>query len=260
MKLRYTVAVLATTAMAPLGVSLAQAATLSDLVAGNTLTESDLVFDNFFFDDRFGVDATGTLPDNNETPFAGDRSVDASEVEITTSSTAGSVSLIAKIDPAISIADEESPGIDHLFEFFLDFNVSVIGGSSRQITAVTLGGGDLFATGTSVAEVIYDIVGFTTIGNDLEIFESPSFSPFSQTSDTQNLTATSFLDLKGQIEGNTRAGDVAGLSTFFLRFDLAGTPPPPPPPPDGVVPVPPALPLFVTALAGLALWRRARHV
>jgi hypothetical protein len=253
MKFRHVLAVLATTAPLALGATFAQATPLSSLVAGGTLTEGDVVFGGFYFDDRFGDDETGGLPDSIETPLAGDRSVAASEVEITTSSTASSVTLTARIDPGVSITGGTalSPSI---FEFLLDFDVSVSGTSSRTITGVTLGGGDLFATGSGVSEIIYDILGFG-VTNDLEIFEAPAFSPSSQTSASEALAATGFLAFAGQIEGDTRGSDTAGLSTFSLTFDLAGTPPQP----DGVVPVPPALPLALSAFAGFALLRRARR-
>jgi hypothetical protein len=75
--------------------------------------------------------------------------------------------------------------------------------------------------------------------------------------DSLGIAATSFLGLEGRIEGDTTGASTAGLSTFSLTFDLAGTPPQPQP--DGVIPVPPALPLALTAFAGLAVLRRARR-
>jgi hypothetical protein len=254
MTFRQILAVLATTAVMPLGATLAQATPLSTLVAGTTLIQGDVTFDGFFFDDRFGDDETSGLIDRTESPLAGDRSVDASQIEITTSSTASSVTLTATINPAISIADEGGANLPHIFDFFLDFSVSVSSTSSRVITGVTLGGGDLFATRSGVSEVIYDIVGLGGL-NDLEIFDAPSLSPSSQTSQSQVLADLGLVDFRGRIEGDTRAGDTAGLSSYSLTFDLAGTPPPL----DGVVPVPPALPLALTAFAGFALLRRARR-
>jgi hypothetical protein len=255
MKLRHSLAVLAATAVIPFGAPFAQAATLSDLVAGGTLVEHDLVFDGFFFDDRFGDDETGGRTDTQDPSFPGDRSVDASEIEITTSRAGSTVSLTATIAPSIFIQDG-SRVAPRLFEFLLEFNVSVAGASSREIAAVTLGGGDLFATGTGVSEAIFDIVGFGPGLTDLEIFEAPGFG-LSQASDRETVPLTSLLQLAGTVEGDTNAdGDTAGLSTFSFTFDLAGTPPPPL---DGVVPVPPALPLFLTAMAGLGLLRHVRR-
>jgi hypothetical protein len=258
MTFRHTLAVLATTAVLPLGATLAQATPLSSLVGGSTLTEGDVTFSGFFFDDRFGDDVTGTEPDRQNATFPGDRSVDASEVTITTSSTASSVTLTATIDPGISIAEAADPDLflENIFDFFLDFDVSIAAGSSRTITALRLGGGDLFATGAGLSEVIYDVLGFGG-GSDLEIFEAPGLTPFSQTTDAVGIPAVTALGLAGQIEGETLSGATAGLSTFSLTFDLEGTAPPPPI--DGVVPVPPALPLALSAFAGFALLRRARR-
>jgi hypothetical protein len=253
MMYRQALAVLIATATTSLGATAVQATPLSSLLAGGTLVQGDVTFANFFFDDRFGDDGNPILSERSNTPFAGDRSVAASEVDITTSSTASSVTLTATIDPGISISGAFGD-FPYIFDFFLDFNVSVSAASSRKITAVTLGSGDLFATGAGVSEVIYDILGFQA-GNDLEIFEAPGLAPSSKTSDTQSLASMSFLAFQGQIEGDTRAGDTAGLSTFSLTFDLADAAPPP----DGVVPVPPALPLALTAFAGFALLRRARR-
>ena len=235
-------------ALSPLS---AQAATLSDLVSGGSLTEGDVVFDNFVFNDRFLEDFTGD-PDT-ETPYPGDRPVAASEIEITTSSTAGTVSLTASIDPAISIADAASPTLDHIFEFLLDFTVSVAAPSSRQIVGASLGGGDLSASGDAVSEVRYAPGGFAIAGDRLEIFEAPGFTPSSATFDTQSFAATSSILFEGSIEGNTGPGGTAGLSTFTLTFDLVGDPPGP-----GVVPVPATLPLMLGALAGFGFLRRRR--
>jgi hypothetical protein len=258
MTFRHTLAVLATTAVLPLGATLAQATPLSSLVGGSTLTQGDVTFGGFFFDDRFGDDDTGAALDRQDPTFPGDRVVAASQVDVTTTSTDSSVTLKATVDPAIGISGGTDV-VELIFDFILDFNVSVSSTSSREITGVTLGLGNLFATGNAFSEVIFDIVDFQVPeGNDLEIFEAPQLSQTSQTSDTVALAATRFLAFRGDIEGNTRADDAtAGFSTFSLTFDLEGTAPPPPI--DGVVPVPPALPLALSAFAGFALLRRARR-
>jgi hypothetical protein len=227
------------------------AAALTDLVGGATLSEGDIIFSNFKFDDRFGTDVTGGLLDRQNAPFSGDRSVSASEIEVTTSSIANTVTLAATISPAISISDEFSPGFDHIFDFFLDFTVSVLSTSTREITGVTLGGGDLFATGEAVSEVIYDILGYGG-GNDLAIFEAPLLNPSSSTSDSESFAAMTSLLFEGQIEGNTSSGATAGLSTFSLTFNLQGTPPPD----DQTVPTPATIALLSVGLAGLSFRRR----
>jgi hypothetical protein len=257
MTFRHTLAVMATAAPLVFGITGAQATPLSSLVSDGTLTEGDVVFGGFFFDDRFGDDETEGAPDRQDASLPGDRSVASSEVEITTSSTDSSVTLTARIAPAIGISGG-TEAIERIFDFFLDFDVSVAAASSREITAVTLGLSDLFAQNDAFSEVVYDILDLDA-GNDLEIFEAHTLAPASQTSDSVALAATRFLAFEGQIRGNTFADNAtATLSTFSLTFDLAGTSPPPPPL-DGVIPVPPALPLAMTAFAGFALLRRARR-
>ncbi|TCO70614.1 putative secreted protein [Rhodovulum euryhalinum] len=227
-------------ALSPVG---AHATTLSNLIAGSTLIQGDVTFDNFAFTDFF----------DSETPFAGDRPVSASQIEITTAATASTVSLTATIAPGISIAGAP-PGtnLDHIFEFFLDFTVSVAAPSTRQIIGASLGGGDLSASGDAVSEVVFAPGGFSIPGDRLEIFEAPGFVPSSASSDSQSLTAASSYLFEGSIEGNTGVGGMAGLSTFTLTFDLAGNAPPGPAP----VPIPASLPLLLGALAGLGLLHR----
>ena len=223
------------------GTNGANAATLTDLVAGASLVEGDVTFDNFYFEDFFD--------DPGETPFSGDRPVSASEIEITTSSTATSVSLTASIDPAISISGiDPTSGFEHIFDFFLDFEVSITG-SARTIVGVSLGDGDLFAAGTDAfAEVIYDVedAASNPLVSNLEIFAVTGSTD--QTSDSAAIAPLTELLFLGAIEGNTfDDSSTAGLSTFTLTLDLAGTPPPAP------VPLPAALPLLLSGL-GAVFW------
>jgi len=233
--------------------SASSAATLSlaDLIAGTSVVQGDVTFSNFFFDDRFGVD--GGTSDRNEIAYSGDRSVSASDIEITTSATADTVSLIAKVNKDLSVSSVDSTsGLPHIFDFFLDFSVSVSSSSSRQIDGVILGDGDLSAIGEGFSEVIYDIAGVGT-NNDLEIFEDPGGTDPSETSDFENLIATSSLGFLGRIKGSGGIDSAADLSTFSLTFDLEGTPPVPP---TSVVPLPAGLPLLLGALSILGLARR----
>lgn len=217
----------------------AHAATLSDLVGGATLTEGDVTFSGFAFTDNVPSPA-----------FAGDFVADPNGIEVTTSSTASTTTLSFNLDPGASISGfDTASGLAHLFSFFVDFNVAVSGGSTRTLTDVTLGGGDLFATGDAFSEVIFvDVINTPSV--ELEIFEDTRTGS-SQTSETAMLGGLSSLDLFGTVEGNTFVdGATAGLSTFSLTFDLAGTAPPPSP-----IPLPAGLPLLLAGLGGLALLR-----
>ena len=217
----------------------AHAATLSDLVGGATLTEGDVTFSGFAFTDNVPSPA-----------FAGDFVADPNGIEVTTSSTASTTTLSFSLDPGASISGfDTASGLEHLFSFFVDFNVAVSGGSTRTLTDVTLGGGDLFATGDAFSEVIFvDVINTPSV--ELEIFEDTRTGS-SQTSETAMLGGLSSLDLFGTVEGNTFVdGATAGLSTFSLTFDLAGTAPPPSP-----IPLPAGLPLLLAGLGGLALLR-----
>jgi len=214
-------------------------------VAGATLTEGDVTFSGFVFTDNVPTPA-----------FAGDFVADADGIEVTTSSTASTTTLSFSLDPGASISGfDTASGLAHLFSFFVDFNVAVSGGSTRTLTDVTLGGGDLFATVDAFSEVIFvDVItpqpNTTTQPIELEIFEE-TLTGSSQTSDTAMLGGLSSLDLFGTIKGNTFLdGATAGLSTFSLTFDLAGTAPPPSP-----IPLPAGLPLLLAGLGGLALLR-----
>ncbi|MEQ8900434.1 MAG: VPLPA-CTERM sorting domain-containing protein [Roseovarius sp.] len=219
----------------------AYAATLSDLVGGATLTEGDVTFSGFAF------------TDNVRTPaFAGDFVADANGIEVTTSSTASTTTLSFNLDPGASISGfDTASSLGHMFSFFVDFNVAVAGGSTRTLSDVTLGGGDLFATVDAFSEVIF-VDGINLPSVELEIFEDTLTG--SQTSDTEMLGGLSSLDLFGTVGGLTLGdGATAGLSAFSLTFDLAGTAPPPSP-----VPLPAGLPLLLAGLGGLALLRRRK--
>jgi len=222
--------------------ALAATFTLGSLLSGGSLEEGDVAFSNFDFTDN-----TPSLA------FPGDFIADPDQVDVTTSTAAGSVILRFDFAPAVIISGID-PGTDfeHVFDFFIDFDVEVTGGSSRTLTGLTLGEGDLFAEGDASAEVIF--FDAETGGNRLaEIFEDTAFG--SQTSDATSFDdPLSSLSLFGQIEGQTNANSsTAGLSTFALTFDLDGTPPVTPP--VTPVPLPAGLPLILAGLGSLALLR-----
>jgi len=218
----------------------AQAATvtLASLLSGGSLEEGDVAFSNFDFV-QFNPSKTG--------PFTGDFLPELDEISVTSSSASGTARLTFEFAPAVAISTEQA-----VFDFFIDFDVEVTGGSSRTLTGLTLGEGDLFAEGDASAEVIF--FDAETGGNRLaEIFEDTAFG--SQTSDATSFDdPLSSLSLFGQIEGQTNANSsTAGLSTFALTFDLDGTPPVTPP--VTPVPLPAGLPLILAGLGSLALLR-----
>jgi hypothetical protein len=197
---------------------------------------------------------------NNITPLPGDRSVSADEIDIETSATANTVSLTATIAPPISISgvntvtgpDDTPVVLPSLFNFLLNFDISISGSSSRQITGVSLVG-DVFATGDALSRVVFDL-GTSTLSNpDLEIFEDGLFPP-PQVSDSISLSARKLVFLEGLVEGLTSDGATAGLSTFTLTFNLQGTAPPDP----AVIPLPAGLPLLLAGVGALALVRRRK--
>ena len=211
------------------------AATLSDLVAVATLTEGDVTFSGFEFRNE--------VPDP---PFPDDFNADASEIEVTTSSTSTTTTLSFALDPSPSILGELT-----VFDFLIDFDVAITGGSSRTLTDVTLGGGDLFASEDAFSDVNFaDAVDEPSVL--VNIFEDTLNG--SHTSMTDDLDGVTSLNLLGRANGQTFTSTAtAGLSTFSLTFDLAGTAPPPSP-----VPLPAGLPLLLAGLGGLALLRRRK--
>jgi len=216
------------------GMAQAASATLPGLLSGGSLTEMDIVFDNFGFEDNSDI---ATYPNDTE--------VNPAWITMSTASTSNSVTIMAEISPGLSISNP-----DGFFEFLLDFNVTSTAG--RSIVEVILGGGDLFATGFGLTEMEYDVEdGLTALG-DVEIFEDPSASQpadRSQTSDSLAGLGASALALFGQIEGEAEdPGDTAGLSTYSLTFvldrDLT---------PVEVVPVPASALLLLGGLSGFGL-------
>ncbi|WP_177220427.1 VPLPA-CTERM sorting domain-containing protein [Poseidonocella sedimentorum] len=217
----------------------AQAAsvTLSSLLGGGSVTEGDVTFGTFAFLDLSDV---ASYPE--------DREVAPSEVLISTSATASSVTLTATFDPSITLVADGA-----FFKFFLDFVASVDAPSTRQISGVSLTGDIIHAGSDSGVEAVYALGGFGSIGGpEIEIFSAPGFG--TQISDGAALgTPVSALLMEGKSEGGIGFDSSAHLSTYSLTFDLLGDPPV-----TTVVPLPAGLPLLLAGLGGLALVRR-RH-
>jgi hypothetical protein len=224
---------------------MASTATLEDLIAGATLTEQDLVFDAFAWAQSGVFD-----------PALGDDTATPDEITLSTSANGNSVELEISIAPGLSIS-----AVNALFEIYVDFTVSVLGSSSRTITGIRLFNGDLVATDQSVSEVVYfvDDTALSNLGL-VEIFEAPSFSPASQTSDTLGIGNLTSLVLEGVIEGDVNASGSASLSVFLLSFQMNGAyVPPVDPPPASVIPLPASALLLLGGIAGLGFVARRRR-
>jgi hypothetical protein len=212
----------------------ADTATLEDLVNGATLTEGHALFDNFYFEDDDYSDIE----------------VLASDITLSTSSTASTVRLTTVIDPGL-----ELPGgigvLDEYFYFLMDFDLSITGGL-LQLSSIDLGYGDLDATGSSDAETsVESALGAFEPDNNgiIEIYETVQYG--SQTADSHTLgSLITAMDFEVDISGDVIPGSTAGLSTFSLTFNLVEPPPP--------VPVPAAVWLFGTALIGLVGFSKRR--
>lgn len=215
------------------------AATLKSLVDGHILTEGDVQFKNFAFKD-FDEFKSG--------PFSGDFIPDPNEITVTTSATSSTTTLKFDFDPDILVSSDGA-----IFAFFIDFDVAISGGSSRTLTGLTLGDGDLSATGDAFAEVLF--FDAETGGNLVaEIFEDTMFGSEIEGNASFDPSLSS-LSLFGTIEGEAGSSDISsGLSTFALTFDLDGTRPITP------VPLPASLPLILAGLGSLVFLRRRKRV
>ncbi|MEI4234005.1 VPLPA-CTERM sorting domain-containing protein [Roseovarius sp. D22-M7] len=219
------------------------AATLTSLLAGDILTEGDVQFSNFTFED-FDEFKSG--------PFPRDFIPDPDEITVTTSATSSTTTLKLEFDPDVLVSSDGA-----IFAFFIDFDVAISGGSSHTLTGLTLGAGDLSATGDAFAEVLF--FDAETGGNLVaEIFEDTIFGSEIEGNASFDPSLSS-LSLFGTIEGETNtSGSTAGLSTFALTFGLDGTPPVTPP--VTPIPLPASLPLILAGLGSLVFLRRRHSV
>ena len=199
--------------------SSANATLMSSLITGGSLAQDDVTFSNFTY-----TDVAGPL---------GDREIPASDIDVTTSSTAGSVSLDMVFNGVAMGSD--------LFEIFGGFDVTV-GGGLRELIGVTM-------TVFGAVEDVDDFVeaGSNTMGGSA-IIEVGSLSPQSFSFALSSLTSLSMeWDAQGEAEL------FASLDRILITYDLSGQLPPPPPPPVGVVPAPGVLALIAPALLGFGL-------
>ncbi|SFA78621.1 VPLPA-CTERM protein sorting domain-containing protein [Poseidonocella pacifica] len=216
----------------------APAATLSSLTSGGSIVESDLIFDNFYFENFTGRAILSSPLD-----------ADPARIDITTSSTASTVSLTA------TMSDVSISGTEAFYNFDIWFDVAVAASSVRSITSVMLTG-DLFASAGSTPGASDDAtsnVFYSAMPGsfDAEIFASPLASPASQASDGFSTIADS-LELDGNISGRAiRSGDTAGITSYTVTFTLEELTP---------VPLPASALLLLAGMGGLG-WvsRRKSH-
>jgi hypothetical protein len=235
-----TLAAISVGAAAPLG-----AATLSDLVAGQSLTQDDVVFENFAFKDTADPNLPPIVP------------VSPADIEVTTLSDGmGGVGLLFDFAPIVADFFDSSIGFGDFFRFELDF-VARIASGDREITGFTLSFDDAtMRSGNAEVEARFGPVDngspFAEVYDDAD---APGAGlPERVASDMLTLGApVTTLAFFGDAEGEVNApGGAMTLSSLRLDLALDGDPP-------TVVPLPAGLPLLATALGGLALLRRARR-
>ena len=192
--------------------------TLSELYGGGTITiGNDVLFNNW--SENAGGNSGAVNPDN---------------IVVSGVDNGGMVALSFMINPALSVV-----GLDDELELTFNFDTSITAPSTRTITQATL---DLI-TQNVVNDAFVELNETLTPGGSLQVFDE--IGNADTLSDSTLLADLTMIAIEGNVQmGSFDNGASATLGQFDYGFTIAGTP----------VPVPAALPLFLSALVGLRLF------
>ncbi len=191
--------------------------TLTELYSGGSiLIGQDVLFNNW--SQNAGGNSGAVNPDN---------------IVVSGVDNGGTIALSFVINPALSVSGE-----DDELELTFNFDTSITAPSTRTITQATL---DLI-TQNVINDAFVEINETLTPGGSLQVFdEIGNTDPLSDSTVLADLTA---IAIEGNVQmGAFENGASATLTQFDYGFTIAGTP----------VPIPAALPLFLSALVGLRL-------
>lgn len=194
---------------------------LTDLLAGDSITVDNVTFGSFNFTDG---DDFGTI------------GVDADAISVTGVSGMNTAALEFSIDPALSITGDLD-FIGYIFEFLADVDLM----SGQDIVGATLSfagtGLDITGDAQSLVTFVLDSGDFLDIFDDSVLGEQNTSSAM-----LSNLTSLAVLAELGALGFEQSA--MASISSFRFELQLsAGN--------VSDVPLPAALPLFALGMAGL---------